>query len=69
LARYVVDFFFLLQLFQTNLVTDLPGPEELVCRELWPQSHTVKYLFIIQCKTKLLSTKCTVLIKTSDAPI
>ncbi|XP_077064480.1 tumor protein p53-inducible protein 13 isoform X1 [Siphateles boraxobius] len=26
---------------KTNLVTDLPGPEELVCQELWPQSQTI----------------------------
>ncbi|XP_016414117.1 uncharacterized protein LOC107744806 [Sinocyclocheilus rhinocerous] len=26
--------------FKTNLVTDLPGPDELLCQELWPQSQT-----------------------------
>ncbi|KTG06819.1 hypothetical protein cypCar_00005549 [Cyprinus carpio] len=25
---------------KTNLVTDLPGPDELLCRELWQQSQT-----------------------------
>lgn len=25
---------------KTNLVTDLPGPDELLCQELWPQSQT-----------------------------
>ncbi|XP_073673887.1 uncharacterized protein tp53i13 [Garra rufa] len=25
---------------KTNLVTDLPGPDELVCQEVWPRSQT-----------------------------
>ncbi|XP_043115392.1 tumor protein p53-inducible protein 13 isoform X2 [Puntigrus tetrazona] len=25
---------------KTNLITDLPGPDELVCRELWPEPQT-----------------------------